>query len=247
MTHFGDNLYLGNAVNTPTGPEGEKSGFGVGPLGRVYIWDVVPLTLGAANIAASQTPVGAGNITLAPATGTTRVTNGRGESVIQLDVPRAISIFLTAGGTPRAYTVIGYDDYGQKMSEVITTVAAATTAGKKAFKQILTISGAGATVNPITVGTTDVLGCPVRFNDKGYLVAIHWAGAQAVDASTTVVADSTSPATTVTGDVRGTLLPSSATDGVKRLVVCVALPSSAAGLAGTKAGAYGIDQNLGTT
>ena len=247
MTHFGDNLYLGNAVGTPSGSEGEKSGFGIGPLGRMYLWDVVPLALGAANIAASQTPTGAANLVLTASGNTTRVFNGRGESVIQFDVPRAVSIFLTAGGTPRAYTFTGYDLYGQKMSEVITSVANATTNGKKAFFQILTIAGAGATAQPITVGTTDILGIPVRVNDKGYFIAIHWAGAQAVDASTTVVADTTNPATTATGDVRGTLVPSSATDGAKRLIVAIGTPASAAGISATLAGAYGVTQNLGTT
>lgn len=247
MTHFGDNLYVGNAKLTPTGPSGQPSGFGIGPVGREYLWDTVPLALGAANIAASQTPAGAGNLTLTAGTGTTRVVNSRGEVVIQLDVPRAVSIFLTAAGTPRAYTVTGYDYTGQKMSEVITSVANATTNGKKAFFQILTISGAGSTAQPITVGTTDILGCPVAFPDKGYLIAIHYNGVQAVDAATTVVADTTSPATTTTGDVRGTLVPSSATDGAKRLIVAIGLSSAAAGINATRASAYGVDQNLGTT
>jgi hypothetical protein len=41
---------------------------GVGPLGREYVWDLIPQTLQAANIAASQTPAAAGNLTLTAGT-----------------------------------------------------------------------------------------------------------------------------------------------------------------------------------
>ena len=41
---------------------------GVGPLGRVYVLDTIPQTLQAANIAASQTPAAAGNLTLTAGT-----------------------------------------------------------------------------------------------------------------------------------------------------------------------------------
>lgn len=245
MPHFGDDLFLGGATLTPYPTEDFPSGFGVGPLGRVFVYDIVPLTLNAANIAASQTPTGT-TVVLTAGTSVTSVTNNRGETVLQLDVPRAVSIFLTAGGTPRAYVVTGYDYAGQKMSEQITSVANATTNGKKAFKQILSITGAGGSVQPITVGTTDILGLPVRVNDRGYVTA-GWNNTLARDAGTLVVADTTDPATTTTGDVRGTYVPSSATDGSKRLIVTIALPTTAVGPTANRAGAFGLTQNLGTT
>lgn len=246
MTHHSDSLFLGGSVGGPTSDAGSPSGFGIGPAGRVFIWDTVPLALDAANVAASQTPTGAGAVVLTAGAGVTTIINGRGETVLQLDVPRALSVTLAGGGTPRAYTVVGYDDYGQKMSEVITSVAGATTNGKKAFKQVLSITGAGATVNPITIGTTDILGIPVRVNDRGYC-SPRWNNTLAQDAGTLVVADSTNPATSATGDVRGTYVPSSATDGAKRLVVFIALPATAAAYNATRAGAWGVNQDLGTT
>lgn len=244
MPQFTDNLYLGGSQGGPNDTFDFPSGYGVGPLGRMFLWNLVPLALGAANIAASQTPAGAGLIVLTAGAGVTQVVNSRGETVLQLDCPRAVSIFLTGAGTPRAYVVTGYDYAGQKMTETITTVAAATTSGKKAFNQILSISGAGGSAQPITVGTTDVLGAPVCIPDKGFIIAVHWANAQPVDAGTTVVADTTNPATTSTGDVRGTYLPSSATDGVKRLVMAIGMPGNAAGPQGTRANAYGVNQDL---
>jgi hypothetical protein len=51
-------------------------------------------------------------------------------------------------------------------------------------------------------------------------------------------------ATTTTGDVRGTYLPSSAPDGVKRLVMTIALPAIAVGPNATRIGALGVNQNL---
>ncbi len=51
-------------------------------------------------------------------------------------------------------------------------------------------------------------------------------------------------ATTTTGDVRGTYVPSSATDGTRRLVMAIALPAIAAGPNATRAGGYGVNQNL---
>ncbi len=248
-TNIPDDIYLGGLTGGPTlyDPQGGgldigPGGLGIGPIGRIYIWDTVPLTLGAANIAASQTPTGT-SVTLAAGTGTTSVVNGRGETVIRLDVPRAVSVALVVGGTPRAYTVVGYDYTGQKMSEAITSIAAATVNGKKAFKDILSITGAGGSVSAITIGTTDILGCPVRIAGLGYIIHPGWDEVLAADAGTAVAAVATTP-TTTTGDVRGTYVPSSATDGARRLVMAIALPAIAAGPNATRIGGYGVNQNL---
>lgn len=247
MPAFKDNLYLGGAQMTPTDPDDAPSGFGVGPMGRVYLWDTVPAALVNDNIALAQTPAGAGALTLTAGAGVTALVNKRGENVLQFDVPRAIDIGLVVGGTARTYTVVGYDKFGQKMSENITTVANTRVAGKKAFFQILSITGlAGGSTTAITVGTTDVLGIPVRVTDLGYIQAVHWKGVLAQDAGTAVVADVTDPATTTTGDVRGTYAPSDATDGSKRLTMLIGIPAIGSGPNATRAGAYGVTQNLGT-
>ena len=215
---------------------------GVGPLGRVYVWDVVPQTLVANNIAASQTPAAAGSLTLTAGTSVTSVVLNTGVTVLQLDCPRAVSITQVTGGTARAFTVSGYDYYGQAMSEVITSVAAATTAGKKAFYQIsgVTVAG-GGTTTAVTVGTTDVLGSPVRILDLGYIVHAGYNNTLADNAGTAVAAV-TATATTSTGDVRGTFTPASATDGIKRLVMTIALPAIAVGPNATRTGAFGVTQ-----
>jgi len=215
---------------------------GVGPLGRVYIWDSVPQTLQAANIAASQTPAAAGALTLTAGTSAKSVVRSDGTTVIQLAAPRAVSISLAAAGTARAYTVAGYDFYGQAMSEVITSVANATTPGKKAFYQIASVTGAGGgSGTALTVGTTDVFGLPVRCFDAGYVVKVGWNNTLLQNAGTFVAADMAT-ATTSTGDVRGTFTPTTASDGIKRLVMTIALPGIAVGPNATRVGALGVTQ-----
>ena len=304
---------------------------GVGPLGREYVWDVIPQTLQAANIAASQTPVAAGNLTLTAGTSAKSVTRTDGTSVIQLDVARALqvvtgtatgstlagvattgtggqisftsntSVFTgqyvtvtgTAGGTgaitgysnpttyilsavtatsatllttasgavastagtitgltftlgaaPRAVTISGYDYYGQAMTETITSSSSVSTGvnGKKAFYQISSATIAGAPGTSITIGTTDIFGLPVRCFDAGYVVKVGWNNTLLQNAGTFVAADMTNPATSTTGDVRGTFSPTSASDGIKRLVMTIALPGIAVGPNATRTGALGVTQ-----
>ena len=215
---------------------------GVGPLGRTYVWDCVPQTLQTANIAASQTASGSGAVTLTAGTSAKSVVRPDGTTVIQLNTPRALQINTST--TARTITISGYDYFGQPMSEAITVATAGTAkSGKKAFYQIssATINGSATAV---TIGTTDILGLPVRVFDAGYVVKVGWNNTLAQDAGTFTVADMTNPATTTTGDVRGTYQPSTASDGIKRLVMTIALPGIAVGPNATRVGALGVNQNL---
>ena len=217
---------------------------GVGPLGRIYIWDVIPEAKQVANISAAVIYAAAGSATLAAGTSTQSVVRTDGTTVIQLDCPRAVSV-TTGSGSPASanFTISGYDYYGQPMTEQITTVANATTPGNKAFYQIASVVGAGGGSGAaVTVGTTDKLGLPLRVFDAGYIVRAGWNNTLANDAGTLAVADMTNPATSITGDVRGTYIPSSATNGIKRLVVVIALPGIAAGPNATRTGALGVTQ-----
>ena len=216
---------------------------GVGPLGRVYIWDAVPQAKLTTNIVAAVITT-ATTLTLAAGAGVTSVTTTSGATVLQLDCPRAVST-TTGAGSPTTVniTVSGYDYYGQAMSEVIATGTAASTTvnGKKAFYQISSVTASGASVVTIAVGTTDILGAPLRITDRGYVCRAGWDNTLAEDAGTMTVA-ATQTATTTTGDVRGTYLPSSAADGVKRLVMEIALPAIAVGPNATRIGALGVTQ-----
>jgi len=213
---------------------------GVGPLGRVYIWDCVPQTLQTANIAASQTASGAGAVTLTAGTSVKTVVRPDGVTVLQLNTPRALQINTST--TARTITVSGYDYYGQPMTEAITVgTQGVAKSGKKAFYQIASASINGS-ATAVTIGTTDIFGLPVRCFDAGYVVKVGWNNTLAQDAGTFTPADMTNPASSTTGDVRGTYQPSSASDGTKRLVMTIALPGIAVGPNATRIGALGVTQ-----
>jgi len=178
---------------------------GVGPLGRVYIWDAVPQAKLTTNIVAAVITT-ATTLTLAAGAGVTAVTTTSGTSLLQLDCPRAVCT-TTGAGSPTSVniTVSGFDYYGQAMSEVIATgtVASTTVNGKKAFFQISSVVSSGASVVTVAVGTTDILGAPLRITDRGYVCRAGWDNTLAEDAGTMTVA-ATATATTTTGDARGT-------------------------------------------
>lgn len=246
MAQFSDDLFLGTAetymgLNSALGNP-SPMGLGVGPLGRIYVWDTVPVAAATNNIATAS--VYTSTVTLTAGTGTTSVVRPDGVTVVQLDVPRAVST-TTGAGTPtsRNVTISGYDVYGQPMSEVIATgtVQSTTVNGKKAFYQIRSITISGSPVVTVAVGTTDILGAPVRITNAGYIARAGWNGTLAEDAGTFVAAVTTA-ATTTSGDVRGTYVPSSACDGSKRLVMGILMPAIAVGPQATRTGALGVTQ-----
>ena len=246
MPQYSDDLFLGNAVTNMGMNLGNPSPMsqGVGPLGRIYVWDVVPLTKQTNNVSVAATYAGAGTAVLAAGTGTTAVTTAAGVAAIQLDCPRAVSITIGTGTIADvAITVTGLDVYGQAMTDVIQTgtTQSTTVDGEKAFFQITGVAVAGAVGGTVAVGTTDVLGSPVRITDAGYIARAGWAGALADDAGTFVAAVTTT-ATTTSGDVRGTYVPSSAPNGTRRLVMGILLPALAAGPNATRVGALGVTQ-----
>ena len=215
---------------------------GIGPLGRVYVWDVMPQALVANNIATAQTT--SSTIALTAGTSVKSITNTAGQTVLQLDCPRAVSIVSGTGTlTNRDVTITGYDYYGQLMSEVIATgtVQSTTVKGKKAFFQILSASISGALGATIAVGTTDILGLPVRVFNVAYVASVKSNNTLAQDAGTFVAAD-TATATTTTGDVRGTYVPATASNGIVRTVMTITLPGIAVGPNATRVGALGVTQ-----
>lgn len=241
--HISDNIYLGSAPTSMGANESPSPmDLGVGPLGRVYVFDVVPLVLQAAGLAAAQAVAGAGNLTLTAGTGvTTSVVNGT--TRYTLDTPRCVSLVsANAGDTTQTATVSGFDQYGQAMTATVALNGTNTVASTKAFKSVTQIAISAATAGNISAGYNDKLGLPVRLLDVGYITSVKWAGALAQDAGTAVAADVTSPATAATTDVRGCYTPSSAANGSRRLVMTIAVPAIACGPTATRIGALGVTQ-----
>lgn len=235
MPQYSDDLWLGSALGPQSqGWAGPGAVFaGVGPLGRVYIFDIVPATLSATAVAAAQAVAAAGNATI----------NGASASggVATFDYARAVSaVSSNAGDTTQTVTVYGTDYWGQAQTETLTLNGTTTVNGKKAFKTITRAAVSAALAGNLSVGNNDIFGLPYRVNDAGYLLRTGWNGAVADNAGTFVAADATSPATATTGDVRGTFSPTTAANGSRRLVIAIGLTAVQAGPNATQAGAIGV-------
>ena len=235
MTQFSDDLWIGVAtgpqLNSYAGPGAVFAG--VGPLGRVYIFDIVPVAKSATAVCAAQAVAAAGNATIngASATG----------GVATFDYARTVNVDSTnAGDTTQTVTVTGTDYWGQAQTETIALNGTTLVAGQKSFKTITAAAVSALLTGNLTVGNEDVFGLPYRVTDAGYLLRTGWAGAVANDAGTFAAADTTSPATATTNDVRGTYAPSSAADGSRRLVLALGLTGLQAGPNATQTGAVGV-------
>ena len=230
MPQYSDDLWLGAA----TGPQsqgwaGPGTVFaGVGPLGRVYIYDVVPAALSATAIVNAQAVAAAGSVTLVSTT-------------VTLSAARALrAVSSNAGDTTQTVTITGTDYWGQAQTETLTLNGTTTVNGKKAFKTVTAVTASAALTGNLSVGTLDVFGLPYAVTDAGYLLRTGWAGAVADNAGTFVAADSATASAT-TGDVRGTFAPTgSASDGSRRLVIAIGLTAIQAGPNATQTGAIGV-------
>jgi hypothetical protein len=220
MTNIFDNLHIGAA---PTGIGAQTSGgFGFGPIGRIYIYDIVPLALNAAAYAASQSPGSAKAVTLSAGTGVTKSTY-QGLTIYSADVPRAVTITSGADESANTITIKGFDTYGAAMTQSLAGGATGTVTTTKAFKSIYSVTSSANFSGTITVGTADVFGFPVAVVDAGYIIHAGWAETLADNAGTFVAAVATTASAT-TGDVRGTYAQAgAASNGTRRLVVSIAL------------------------
>lgn len=106
-----------------------------------------------------------------------------------------------AGGT---FLVTGYDTYGMLMSELVTVAAGASTGwSKKVFKYIVSVVPTQTDAQTYLVGTSDVVGFAFRA-DLWDNTQVTWNAGRVVDSTGFVAAVGTA-ATTITGDVRGTV------------------------------------------
>lgn len=180
---------------------------------------------------ASKLSIPAGTLVLDTQPGTFAVTGTN--SSIQIyspasNIARAVRVVSAGNDGSAAFTVAGYDIYGYPMTERLTGTSASTVNGKKAFKFISTIVPSGTlSGSNISVGTQDVFGFGLRTSNF-VLAQIYWNSALITATTGFTIADATSPATSVTGDVRGTYAVQSAADGVKKLTVMTMVTAFAA-------------------
>lgn len=242
MPQYSDDLFLGPAFAGGAGPaqinpdgtdysEPSPQDVGVGPLGRVYVFDIVPPAASATAVAAAQAVAAAGNLTLAAAI------------VNVFRTGRALQMVSTgAGDTTQLVTVFGADMYGQLMSETRTLNGTTPVNFLKAFRTVTRVAVSAACAGNVSVGTRDVFGLPVRVADAAYVISAKWDNTLADNAGTLVVGDGAA-ATATTGDVRGTFAQAgNASNGARRLVMAIGLTALQCGPNATRAAAFGVNQ-----
>lgn len=182
-------------------------------------------TLGAPNVGATNTTgvlsvniilsstafASAGNV--APNTAPTGGTLVAG--VATFDVPRGIQIASSnAGDTTQTVTITGLDYYGAPMTQALTLNGQTSVNSTKAFASVNNIAVSATMAGNLTVGATNVLGLSYKLLTGSLPVGSkNVAGVISADAGTVVQPDATNPATSTTGDVRGTYTPAATPNG----------------------------------
>jgi hypothetical protein len=156
-------------------------------------------------------------------------------------VSRAIRFVSGGNDSGITFTVTGWDIYGFPMTETITGANAGTANGAKAWKYISTITHTGTVAGTLTIGTQDVIGFPFQVLRFGR-VAINYNNAGITANTGFTAAVTTSPATSTTGDVRGTYALQSASDGTKTIQVFITIPPAALNTANGATSIYGVTQ-----
>jgi hypothetical protein len=196
MPQFSDDLFLGPAISyagintfSALGNPSPMS-LGFGPMGRSYIYDIVPAAVSNTAILASTTATGATTYSgsslsaTSAAAGTTNTTRSDGTVVVQLDYPRALTTVGAASVTTGYMTIAGWDYYGQAMTEIIAYSASTTTTGRKAFFQVSSCTFSAASTAGVSVGTSKVFGLPAKITDLTYIIGVNTNNTLARDTGT---------------------------------------------------------------
>lgn len=244
--HVSDDLYTGN-VNLGTlfqTSEGNPTmQIGAGPLGRVAFLNIVPLTLSANNLVTTTASTSGTALTLTAGTGITAGTapDGSGSTVYVLDVERGVSFTSSGNLSALAFLVTGFNRYGARQSQLVTGPNASTVISTKGFKSILSVVPNGTSATTVTMGTADQFTFPFRLVDIGYIVSAKWASVLAQNAGAAVAGVTTDPATTTTGDPRGTFAQAgAASNGTRRLVICYHVDATQCGVNATYTSLVGV-------
>ena len=248
MTAVFDRLRVGNAP-PPANPAAAIPPQSGAPTSPMFVYACAPAPAANNQIALNQI-VNNGTFTLTAGSGASLVTI-QGSQYIDLGCARTLQVNSpNASGAAVAIVVNGLEETvlsdgslgaGQPMSESITSPAGVgVTNGRKAFRYISSPNGirtSGNTVSGVSIGTRDVFGMPLAVLDGGE-VFLAWNGVPITVSTGLTLADTTSPATTTTGDVRGTWgPPPSPATGTRRLYAYIYARNP-----DTAQGVYGVTQ-----
>jgi hypothetical protein len=186
-------------------------------IGNLTGYNLQPSAAGVSSLAAAATLSNAGATFSSALTTTTY----NGVTYYDLGVARCLLVSGAATSvTAVNFTAMGMDNYYQPQTAFFsgpTGTAAITTL--KAFRFLQAVTALGNTVSSVSIGVSDVIGLSHRLDAVGQL-NYNWNNTWQTSSAGVTIADSTSPATSATGDVRGTVaLPSVSSNGTLRLFI----------------------------
>lgn len=151
---------------------------------------------------------------------------------------RALRFTSAGNDSSGTAAVVGYDFYGNIIHETVTLSNATVATSVKTYKTVASITPGGTlSGSNLSVGTSDVYGFPLA-SYEFQMAMIYW-NAGLISATTGYTAAvTTSPATGITGDVRGKYAVQSASDGTKKLQVFIRPVAWQV----TSAGLFGVTQ-----
>ena len=119
-------------------------------------------------------------------------------------ISRCVRVHSNGNDTSAQFLISGYDIYGYPMTQLLTGASGADATTLKAFKYIASVVPQGTlSGSPVLVGTTDTWGLPLLSTVFDYLT-VWWNGSLITVNTGFVAPVTTSPATNLTGDTRGT-------------------------------------------
>jgi hypothetical protein len=157
-------------------------------------------------------------------------------------ISRCVRVHSNGNDTTAQFLISGYDLYGYPMTQLLTGASGADATTLKAFKYIASVVPQGTlSGSTVTVGTTDTWGLPLAVNAYAY-ADITWAGTNIGVNTGFTAAVTTSPATNLTGDVRGTYANQGAASNGTNALQLLWTPSVAQ-ISGGNNSIYGVPQS----
>jgi hypothetical protein len=173
-------------------------------------------------------------------------TSGAIQGWLGAAVGRAISLTSAANLAGITFVVQGYDLYGFPVTIHMAGPGAGLTVNSlKCLKWLVSITPLGTNAGTVSVGTADSYEMPLR-SDYFHDMTIYWNEALITANAGYTACDTTSPATSTTGDVRGTYAVQSASDGVKRLAFYQRMGPARLNTSPPSLGMFGVPQYSGS-
>jgi hypothetical protein len=155
---------------------------------------------------------------------------------------RAVQIHSAGNDSAATVSVVGWDCYGYLTHQTLTAGNVGTVTTLKTFIAIQSITLTGTlSGSNVSAGFADVFGMPFYAAGQQNIWGF-WNNLIIQGTGTFVAGVTTSPSTAALGDVRGTFVPGSSSDGTKRLTMWQHPVISTMVTSGINVGMFGVAQ-----